>query len=63
MPDTKRELDPVTMLRRLLDECDRCRELFDDNASLLVENDCGTLTNEQTVMVLVLLSDRHRGHE
>lgn len=54
------EQKDAALLRRLLDECVTCAEMFRENVALLTDGD--RLTPEQIAEVLVLLLDAHRKH-
>lgn len=47
-------------LRALLLSCPLCEVLFNQNASLLLENDWDVLTDEQIDAIYELLAEKHR---
>ena len=53
-------IDVGLLLRRFLDECDKCRQHFDENVALICD---GPLSEEQVEAVIIMLNEKHGEHE
>lgn len=55
-----RDIDSLTVLKGMIDECDACSTYLFENAALIADE--GWLTDEQIEAIIVVLNDYHRKH-